>query len=654
MNASDFELIQRVLDGDQDAFTPLVNKYQRWVHTLVWRKIGDFHIAQEITQDVFLKAYRKLGSLKPPYHFSGWLYVIATRRCIAWMRKKKQPAASLDAMPAAQLEELSYTQYEGTCAEADDMERQRDLVRCLLEKLPESERTVVTMHYLAEMPCEKISEFLGVSPNTIKSRLHRARKRLEKQEHLLHDVSGIFQVPPSLTANIMREVARIQPTTPSVNKPWLPWGISFASTVWVVLMIGVVPRTVSRFQQPYNLDATSEMTIELIDTRIVLPLKLRPDTRTQLGNLDAPSERRGSGQQVKRRLIATAQADSEEGLSAKPQWIQKNIIRSTDGGDSWRSIGIDDSRSFSVESIDIDYNKGVRAENELQISDGLKWPKTAAVNGVLYVSSSHKEGVRLLCLSDSGARLVPVGGVPHFAEDTLDMEWTKKLQEFRKRNVDINQMTQRRVANFPQIFEELKTNGTFVLADESIFMEYKHKLFRWRCGETAWHDTGVQDPGNFSAPDGTVKGLTLAMSGNAVYAGKRNGSLLQSLDNGNTWNDITESLAFPFTYFKEIIFVGSTVYISTDMGVMSSCDGETWNSLTDIDGRTLPMDSIATDDSNFYGVCGRCVYQVDSRTNTWQQIAPEMPYTAISLAAIGGTLYIGTEHNGVFRFLSLN
>ena len=82
MKTNDADLIQRVLDGDQDAFTTLVNKYQKSVHALVWRKIGDFHIAEELTQDVFLKAYKRLSTLKRPEQFPGWLYVIATRHCV--------------------------------------------------------------------------------------------------------------------------------------------------------------------------------------------------------------------------------------------------------------------------------------------------------------------------------------------------------------------------------------------------------------------------------------------------------------------------------------------------------------------------------------------------------------------------------------------
>ena len=79
MKNDDVELIQRVLTGDENAFSRLVRKYEKPVHALVWRKIGDFHIAEEITQDAFLQAYKELATLKKPDRFARWLSVIATR-----------------------------------------------------------------------------------------------------------------------------------------------------------------------------------------------------------------------------------------------------------------------------------------------------------------------------------------------------------------------------------------------------------------------------------------------------------------------------------------------------------------------------------------------------------------------------------------------
>ncbi|MDD9975402.1 MAG: RNA polymerase sigma factor, partial [Candidatus Poribacteria bacterium] len=85
----DVQLIHRILSGDDEAFNILVRKHQKSVHALVWQKIDDFHHAEEITQDIFLQAYKKLSTLKNPNQFTGWLYAIANRLCIDWMRKQK-------------------------------------------------------------------------------------------------------------------------------------------------------------------------------------------------------------------------------------------------------------------------------------------------------------------------------------------------------------------------------------------------------------------------------------------------------------------------------------------------------------------------------------------------------------------------------------
>lgn len=69
----DVQLIHRVLSGDDVAFNTLIEKHQKSVHALVWRKVGDFHFAEKITQDTFLRAYKKLATLKNPHQFAGWL-----------------------------------------------------------------------------------------------------------------------------------------------------------------------------------------------------------------------------------------------------------------------------------------------------------------------------------------------------------------------------------------------------------------------------------------------------------------------------------------------------------------------------------------------------------------------------------------------------
>ena len=149
------------------AFNALVQKYQKSVHTLVWRKIGDFHYAEEITQDTFLQAYEKLSTLKNPSQFAGWLYVIANRLCIAWIREQRPAMQPLDDTSVKIIDNLTYERYILDQREAEAIERRYEIVEELLAKLPESERKVMTLYYLGEMSTKEIGKFLSVPVNTI-------------------------------------------------------------------------------------------------------------------------------------------------------------------------------------------------------------------------------------------------------------------------------------------------------------------------------------------------------------------------------------------------------------------------------------------------------------------------------------------------------
>jgi len=322
MKQKDAELIQRILAGDQDAFTPLVNKYQKGVHALAWRKIGDFHIAQEITQDAFLKAYQKLGTLKSYDLFGGWLYVIASNLCLDYLRKNPPPEQSLEVTDVSEVNQVSYSRYIAGKQTAEADEARREVVKKLLQKLPESERTVMTLHYLGEMTIKTISEFLGVSPNTVKSRLSRARNRLKKEEDMIRQNLGSFQLPTNLTETIMREVSRLVPVGPAGNKPVLPWALSAASAVLIFLLMGVGTQYLSRFQKPYNLDATSEPTVDLIEALFVVDTPAKPAVRNQAGRSAIPGRNPGAGQQSDARRFAAALVDETEVPIPEPQWTQ--------------------------------------------------------------------------------------------------------------------------------------------------------------------------------------------------------------------------------------------------------------------------------------------------------------------------------------------
>ncbi len=363
MAQSDAELIQQILQGNQDAFGPLVKKYQKGVHALVWRKVGDFHIAQEIAQDAFLKAYEKLGTLKNHKQFPGWLYVIAANMSRDWLRKRALPEQSLEETDASEVDQVSYSQYVEEKREADADETRREVVKELLEKLPESERTVMTLYYLGEMTIKVISEFLGVSQNTVKSRLSRARNRLRTEEDVIQHNLGSFQLPDQWAENIMREVSRMPPISTSVSKPIAPLALSAASAVLIFLLMGVGTQYLSRFQKPYSLDAVSEPKVEIIDAVFVLDSPAKPAVRSQAGNSDTPGKNPGAGQKPDASLFTTVPVDTTEIPTPSPQWVQTggpeggsvqnlfiasnrdlyavantDLYRSTDDTNAWRRV----------------------------------------------------------------------------------------------------------------------------------------------------------------------------------------------------------------------------------------------------------------------------------------------------------------------------
>ena len=314
MEKGDVELIHSILSGDENAFGILVKKYQKSVHALAWRKVGDFHIAEEITQDTFLQAHKKLAALKNPNQFAGWLYVIADRLCRAWFRKQQLRTQSLETTDAETLEETAYSNY--TCEQREDaaVEHRRRIVQKLMEKLPESERTVMVLYYLGEMSGKEISKFLGVSPNTVRSRLQRARKRLKNEEHIIQETLGSVPLSPNLIENIMRNVGTIKQASPSGGKPFLPLAALGSSAILIILLMGASNQFIARSQPPYSFEAQSESTIEIVDAPVTRNTISKPDAQNRVGSDTIPGRNSNKG------LPTGTQSMKNNTAQASKQW----------------------------------------------------------------------------------------------------------------------------------------------------------------------------------------------------------------------------------------------------------------------------------------------------------------------------------------------
>ncbi len=257
---NDAQLVHAVLSGDNSAFDSLVGKYQKSIYTLVRQQIGDFQHAEDLTQETFIRAYQKLSTLKNPSRFSNWLYTIAKNGCKNWLRQQEREnhLQSLEDTPMAEVDKSNYDRYVSEQREAEVTERRRETVKTLLGKLPEDQRLVMTFFYLDEMTVTELGEFLGISVEAVKTRLHRARKSLKEEEELLVEkVLGGVQIPSRLKQNIMQKIADTKPTLPPKMKPFLPWlAIGTVSVVAILLILGVSnfdTLYLARFQKLYSI-----------------------------------------------------------------------------------------------------------------------------------------------------------------------------------------------------------------------------------------------------------------------------------------------------------------------------------------------------------------------------------------------------------------
>ena len=138
----------------------------------------------------------------------------------------------------------------------------------------------------------------------------------------------------------------------------------------------------------------------------------------------------------------------------------------------------------------------------------------------------------------------------------------------------------------------------------------------------------------------------MAAVGETLYVGKRGGALFQSVDAGDSWRDITPNLPLYFTHFKEIIFVGTTVYVATDEGVLTSQNGEHWRVLTDRMGTRPVIDRFAVDYTDVYGAGNTGVYRLNAHSK-WEQVSPSVLRRIDSLVVSHNKHYIDLQQGGM-------
>ncbi len=178
------EIIQKVLDGDNDAFGLLVEKYQTKVYNLALRMSGNEDDAFDLSQEAFLRAWRSLGSFHFESSFSTWLFRLTSNICLDFLRAKKRKAAvSLTVTDDEDGEEvqLDVVDPDKTPEEAVIAAEDRQLLIRALNELPAVQRQILTMRAIDDLSYTQIAEILQIEEGTVKSRLSRARTALRNK-----------------------------------------------------------------------------------------------------------------------------------------------------------------------------------------------------------------------------------------------------------------------------------------------------------------------------------------------------------------------------------------------------------------------------------------------------------------------------------------
>jgi len=180
MDATDQQIVEAVLEGEQHRFAELVTRYQRPIVSYVYRMLGQYDDAVDLSQDVFLKAYAALASYRPQYPFPAWLFRIARNAAIDALRRRRLATVPLD-QPLQTDEGPLTREFAG-----DDPGPERAFldqefegrIAAALARLPEKYREPLVLRHAAEMSYEEISEALELPLGTVKTRIFRAREAL--------------------------------------------------------------------------------------------------------------------------------------------------------------------------------------------------------------------------------------------------------------------------------------------------------------------------------------------------------------------------------------------------------------------------------------------------------------------------------------------
>lgn len=190
---SDTELVSFVLGGQQDAFALLIERYKDAVQNLAYRMLSNVTEAEDVTQEVFVRAYTQLATYKPTHKFSTWLLSIASHLAIDQLRRRRFLALPLEDVPFLEwMADLGVGPEQSALAG-----EQHDEIQAYLQRLHSKYRSVIVLRYWYDLSYDEIATALNLTPALVKARLHRARELLARymRENKLSEEEQVYALP---------------------------------------------------------------------------------------------------------------------------------------------------------------------------------------------------------------------------------------------------------------------------------------------------------------------------------------------------------------------------------------------------------------------------------------------------------------------------
>jgi RNA polymerase sigma-70 factor (ECF subfamily) len=180
MGDSDALLVARTREGDPRAFDQLIRKYQRTVHRLACRLLGDSDDAGDATQEVFLRAYENLPRFRADGNFRSWLLTIATNHCMSFRRyRRRRRMEPLDEGIKGEPPDWA-PQIPANPARLAEARDELDRVRSAMAELPPRQRAALSLFTLDDLSIAGVAQIMRCSQGTVKATIHRARENLRR------------------------------------------------------------------------------------------------------------------------------------------------------------------------------------------------------------------------------------------------------------------------------------------------------------------------------------------------------------------------------------------------------------------------------------------------------------------------------------------